>query len=123
MRRITEITRYTRKTNDYKRQSAYSIHLRAMQPTITSWMNKQNAIAMTKQTAPSRQIHHPTQTGMQNIQKWHDTWKTVRRQREKTTTNADKKEMQKNAKTPWIIRHKNKHTQKLQEYKNKSTTT
>ena len=101
MRRITEITRYTRKTNDYKRQSAYSIHLRAMQPTITSWMNKQNAIAMTKQTAPSRQIHLPTQTRMQNIRKWENTWQEVRqRYQTKTNTHISQQGTTKNTETP-----------------------
>ena len=46
-----------------------------MQPTTTSWMNKQSAIAMTKQTSPSRQVHIRAQTRMKNIQqKWKKTW-------------------------------------------------
>merc|ERR1712112_356391 len=87
---ITEKTRYTTKTpNEQKHQSAYAIHLRAMQPTITSWINKQATVSIARQTDPSRQIHLLTQTRMQNIQKqWRDTWQKERQQQTKTTKNT-----------------------------------
>ena len=119
MRRITEATdnKWNIQTrNNEKHQNAYSIHLRTMQPTITSWMEKQAIIAMVKQTAPSRQLHLPTQTRMQNLnKKWQERWHGVQKQQEERTTNKKQHE-QKNNNAPWLLHHKNKHAKKLQEH-------
>jgi len=66
---------YTKKHPEKTYQITYSIHLRTLQPTITSWVNKQSTIAMAKQTSASRPVHLKTQTRMQNIQQnWIRTW-------------------------------------------------
>ena len=113
-------TWYTAQTTEHKHQSAYAVHLRTTQPAITSWINKQTIISMTKQTDPSRQIHLLMQTRMQNIQKlWEDTWQRIRQQQTKNaknTTNTNEQEQTKNTTTHWIFHHNNKHTQKLIEY-------
>jgi len=123
MREITEATdnKWIIQTrNKEKRQSAYSIHLRTMRPTITSWMEKQTMIAMVKQTAPSRQLHLPTQTRMRNInKKWQETRHEVQKQQkqqEERRTNNNKQHEQKNNNTPWLLHYKNKHAEKLQEH-------
>ena len=93
--------------------STYSIHLRAMQPTTTSWVNKQSTIAMTKQTSPSSQVHLLTQTRMKIYRKTGKTWEeTTQILQENTGATQEKRNT---TKTPWVLHCKNSYTEKLKQ--------
>ena len=111
MRQIIDETWYTKKHQEKTYQSAYPIHLRTMQPTITSWMNKQSTIAMTKQTAPSRQIHLRAQNRMQKHTA--KLGKHGKKQPKKYTKKYMYNTRKNTTKTPWVLHFKNSYTEKL----------
>ena len=72
LRKIIESTWYTKnKTHPGGKTCSirtYKVYQRTEQPTVTSWMEKQSAIHMARQTQQHRKIHPQTMNRMRQIQ-------------------------------------------------------
>ena len=69
------------------------VYLRTQQPTITSWIEKQGAIQMVKQTNPARKVHSDTHPRMKQIQeRWEKTWHQIKQTQENSTQDGKTQE-------------------------------